>query len=495
MKDKRFSFLVWALCVAANCLAQTEGGPDQWGYRVEMAGSAASGRYTPLWLVSNRYGLMPLAAGNGYMSAGASYAQSLGKGLRWEAALDMALAAPRYRLAFVRQLYAGLSYGAFALRIGSKEETPSLWDKALSSGDMVWSANARPIPGLQLSVPRFTLVPGMGGWLSLKGNFSLGRSFDNDYLSSFANSEQTYIRSVRWHHKSLFFRLASPDERSPWAFILGVQHGAQWGGTSTDPAIGRQPGGVMDFIRVVMGQAGGEDASMMDKVNVLGNQYGSYDFKLSYTSGKWALHAYHQRYFEDKSGTIFGNGKDGLWGLQLDLPRFPWLQKILVEHLDTRHQSGPFHFIDFDHEKHPGIGGGADRYYDHEEYTTGLSYFNRSIGTPLLPSPEYNTGGELGFKNNRVRDWHLGVSGSLSPHLAYRLLLTLMDSWGTPYRPFLENKTGTATLLELTYNPPGLKGWTVTGSVAADGGTIFGKGTGLGIGIAKREILPTKPKR
>ena len=59
---------------------------------------------------------------------------------------------------------------------------------------------------------------------------------------------------------------------------------------------------------------------------------------------------------------IFVNNTDGLWGGQLDLPKFPWLRKVVVEYLVTRDQSGQFHFIDFDHDLHPGVGGGGDDY-------------------------------------------------------------------------------------------------------------------------------------
>ena len=59
------------------------------------------------------------------------------------------------------------------------------------------------------------------------------------------------------------------------------------------------------------------------------------------------------------------NGTDGLWGAQLDLPRLPWLKKVVTEYLVTRNQSGPFHFIIFDHDKYQGPGGGGDDYYIH----------------------------------------------------------------------------------------------------------------------------------
>ena len=63
-------------------LKLTEEVPDATTYRVEAFGSAATGKYTPFWMVSNQYGVVPLEAGNGYMRAGAFHHQSFGKGDR-----------------------------------------------------------------------------------------------------------------------------------------------------------------------------------------------------------------------------------------------------------------------------------------------------------------------------------------------------------------------------------------------------------------------------
>ncbi|MDR2117964.1 MAG: capsule assembly Wzi family protein [Tannerellaceae bacterium] len=490
--------LVFVFCAAVRGFAVPEEKPAaQLVYQTEMFGSGATGLYTPFWMVSNRYGMVPLRAGNAFLSAGMVYGGRLGGGFRWQAGLDLAVTAPRYRKVFVRQLYAELGWRSLLFSLGSREQAGFLWDRELSSGDMVLSANARPIPEVKIRIAEYTVVPGTGRRLFVKGDFSAGRSSDSRYLASFARSDQVYIEDVLWHHKSLFFKLQFPSgSRFPFALELGLQHAAQWGGVYTDGSGRRQPQSLTDFARVVAGLSGGEDATEMDRVNVLGNQYGSYDMRLTYKQARWGIGVYHQRYFEDKSGTIFGNGKDGLWGIQVDLPEIPWLQKIVAECMDTRHQSGPLHFLAFDHQKYPGIGGGADRYYNNEEYSTGLSYFNRSVGTPLLPSPEYNTDGKVGFKNTRVYAWHVGISGRITSRIAYRLLYTAADSWGTPYRPFLNNKTGTFALLEVTCRHPRLPGWTFTGSVASDTGTMLGgEGVGFGLRVAKRGILPIKTRQ
>jgi hypothetical protein len=469
--------------------AQSDSVSNALTYRMEAFGSAASGDNTPFWLVSNRYGVVPLDAGNGYVKAGAFHNGVFANGFYWGAGLDMVAATPRYRNVYIQQLYAEIGFQALLISIGSKERYTSLWDQRLSSGDMVLSPNARPIPEINLSFPQFTVVPYTKGWLQVKGDFAIGRSFDTAYLEHFIKEGQAYNKETLWHHKSGYLRINDTENNFPLSLSLGMQHWAQWGGTSTNPSIGKQPQSLKDLLRIIVGKGGGDDSTLSDQINVLGNHYGSYDFKLSFTQAKWDAHAYHQRYFEDKSGMEFQNGSDGLWGLQIDLKTFTWIRKVVIEYLETRDQTGPFHFIKFDHDLHPGRGGGADNYYNNEEYITGTSYFNRGLGSPLLPSPEYNTDGLPGFKNNRVSAWHIGLEGSITSLIDYRILLTNMRSWGRHRYPFLERKDSTSGLLELSYRHPKLPGWLFTGSLAADRGAVYTKSLGFGLSVSRRGLL------
>ena len=145
--------------------------------------------------------------------------------------------------------------------------------------------------------------------------------------------------------------------------------------------------------------------------------------------------------------------------------------------------------IDTDFTNHPGCSTGADNYYNNGIYTNGLSYFNRGLGTPLVSSPEYNENGELGFKNNRIRAWHIGFEGNISEQVSYRLLFTFMNSWGTSRKPFLDNKAGTSTVIDITYRHPKLKGWKFSGSVAGDTGKLYGKNLGFSLRVSKEGII------
>lgn len=455
-------------------------------YRIEAFGSVATGSNTPFWMVSNRYGVVPLDGGNGYLQAGAFHNQTFGKGFRWSAGLDMVLSIPRYRNVYVQQVYAELGYKCLQLSVGSKENYNSLWDRGLSTGDMVHSANARPIPEINLSIPQFTAIPLTKGWLQIKGDFAVGRSFDTKYLEDFATPKSIYTMDVLWHHKSAFLRIGDTKGDKPFSAIVGLRHYAQWGGTSTNPAMGKQPQSFKDFIRVVFGREGGSGATTSDQINVLGNHYGSYDIKFSYKFNNWQASIYNQHYFEDTSGMEYANPWDGLWGVEVQLPHFKWIRKVVAEYFDTRYQSGPFHFIDY---TRPARGGGADNYYNNGEYTTGVSYFGRGIGSPLITSPAYNKDGFLGFENNRVTTYHVGLEGSLSDYVDYRALFSVMNSWGTTYNPFLNNKPGISALVDIAYHHPCLKGWEFKGTVAADARSLYGDNLGFSLSIVKRGIL------
>ncbi|MDF9830188.1 capsule assembly Wzi family protein [Parabacteroides sp. PF5-6] len=459
-------------------------------YAVETFGSAATGSYTPFWMTSNRYGVVPLEAGNGYLRPRIDHRQSFGDGFHWAAGIDAVVTAPRYRNVYLQQLYAEIGYKSLLLTLGSKEKYTSGWDQRLSSGDMIQSANARPTPEAHISIPEFLTVPLTKGWFHFRGYLSVGRSLDSDYLDDFVKTNQVYNRDVLWHDKSLTIRLRDTRSHFPAYLSFGISHTAQWGGRSTDPEVGKQPQSLKDFARIFFAKAGNATASLSDQVNVLGAHHISYNFHAGFAKANWELQAYYQHIASDKSGVLMYNGTDGLWGLQLDLSQCRWIRKVVAEYIITKDQSGQFHYLDFDHDAHPGRGGGADNYYNNQEYRTGHSYFNRSKGTPLLISPEYNADGSLGFKSTRIQDFHLGIEGDLSRQLSYRVLFTVMNGWGTPYQPFLKKQTGASFLVEAHYTHTRLRDWSFTGSLGGDTGDVVGdRSFGFSLSIKKQGIL------
>ncbi|MDR1381353.1 MAG: capsule assembly Wzi family protein [Tannerella sp.] len=488
---KKYLLLLGLISVFSPGLSQNDRHPSlgTTDFNIEAFGSAATGEHTPFWIVSNRHGTVPLSAGGGYLRAGTFHKQSLGESLRWGAGLDVIASTPRYRSVYIRQLYAEIGYKWLSLAIGSKDSHTSLWDENLSSGDLVHSANARPIPEINIYMPRFTAVPGARGILQFRGNFAIGRSFDTEYLKQYKNDRQYYIENVLWHHKSLHVRIVDPYGHFPLTATIGIRHHAQWGGTSTNPEEGVQPHSLKDLMRIIVGGSGGNDATISAQVNVLGNHYGSYDIKLGYLNPLFDVHLYKQHFFDDVSGMELFNLPDGLYGIQANIPNFPFINKAVIEYVYTKNQSGPVHYIQFDHSAYPGYGGGRDEYYNSEEYTTGISYFNRSIGSPLITSPEYNKDGHAGFKNNRIRAWHAGIGGYLSRQVAYRLLMTNSEGWGTMVMPFLKKTADFSCAVKISYCHPRLAGWLFSGEVGSDRGSIYGDNLGIALSASKTGTL------
>jgi hypothetical protein len=495
VKEIRFFLTIIFLLSGFGCGFAQEAKEDRTDYtlyRLKASGLLSADDRTPFWMASNQHGVVPLEANNGSVQAGVFHAQPLGSGWAWQAGLDMVAVTPRYRATYVQQLYAAVSWRPIHFSIGSREGihyNASLLDARLSSGDMAVSANARPMPEMNLYVPDFVTVPGTGGWLQGKGNFAVGRSFDRDYLKTHIRPDRYYNEDILWHHKSFYLRLKDTKQAFPLSATLGIRHVVQWGGVSTNPAakVRVQPHSFKDLLRIVFGQSGDEQATLSDQVNVLGNHLGTYDFFFTYDKKDFAVSAYYQHYFDDASGMEFVNGTDGLWGIQADFPTFAYCRRVVVEHLVTLDQSGPFHFIQFDHDKYPGYGGGGDDYYNNGEYTTGNSCFSRSLGSPFLLSPEYNADGSPGFLHTRVRAWHLGVEGEPTKALSYRILLSALESFGTPYLPALKKLTTASVCVDMSYHFR--HAWTCSVSLATDRGSLLGNRVGFGVSITKKGLI------
>jgi len=488
MRYYRYLFPIFFMLLTTPCMSQEEAAGTT-DYRIEAAGSVSTGANTPFWIVSNRYGLLPLEADNGYLRTGVFHESNIGENFRWSAGIDVVASTPRYRNVYLHQLYAEIGYKGFRVAAGSRENYISLWDRDLSSGDMVQSSNARPIPEISFSIPQFILIPFTKGLLQFRGDFAVGRSFEDEYISRFKSNEQYYIKNGLWHRKSLFIRFLDANNGFPLSAVVGIRHNAQWGGISNDPYLGEQPHSFNDLIRIILGKSGGTNASLPDQVNVLGNHYGSYDVKFGYLNPDFNVYVYKQHFFDDASGMELYNYPDGLYGIQANIPGFPALNKAVFEFINTRQQSGPAHYIWYDHSIYPGFGGGSDNYYNSEAYTTGVSYFNRSIGSPLITSPEYNKNGKIGFANNRIRAFHLGISGYLSSRLAYRILATSVEAWGTMGCPFLKKETSRSYAARISYRHPNFEDWLFAAELATDRGSLYSDNLGIGLTVTKTGLL------
>lgn len=463
--------------------ALSEQAYGQLAVSAESAILTGAGKNSPFWLISNQQGLLSTHKNQGYLRLDGQYRYRINTHADVTVGIDAVGAVHSDRSVYLHQAYLEARYRSLTITVGSKESYAGLLDSRLSSGDLVHSTNAAPIPEVNLAMRHFQPIPLTKGWLQVKGDLAVGRSFDGRYLEKKLHTTLPYVKNTLWHHKSLYLRIGNRS-KIPVQLTAGLQHWAQWGGTSTDPMIGKQPSGLKDLWKVFCGQEGGEKATWADMTNVLGNHYGSYDLMISYDSYPIQLSAYHQHYFEDKGGMEWSNGLDGLWGGTITLPRWRNIHKILFEYLTTRNQSGPLHFIDFDHTRHPGRGGGCDNYYNNGEYATGVSYYQHTLGNPFLINPAYTQ--TLGFSHNRIRTYHVALDGKLSPTVSYTVHVSHTTSWGRMEWPIVEPVHLTAIGLGFQYELRKNPAWQLEASTGYDVGQLIGDSWGMELRIRWR---------
>ena len=488
-KIQLFFLLLFLFSIIRQTIAQTTSKTE---YAIETGVTSGRGTYAPLWLTANRQGLSSVNTESGYLRAGISHSVPLNKQFTFRTGLDLATAYNFTSSFVVQQAYADLSYRWMNLSVGSKERLPELKNPKLSSGGMVESNNARPIPQIRLEVPDYVAIPGTGNRLHLKGHVAFGRFTDDRWQEDFTSRGNKYAKDVLYHSKAIFVK-AGDKERFPVIFEGGMQMAAQFGGDQyiagqKDPVID-MPTRFVDFMRVLVPMAGDDTTPEGEQVNIYGNHVGSWNFAVTVYPAQWALKVYYEHYFDDHSQMFFqyGRWKDGHIGLEVAFPKNRFIDTFVYEGLGTKDQTGPMLYDSFWGEFDEQISA-KDNYYNHYLYQ-GWQHWGMGIGNPLLPGPLYNRNGQITFVSNRVLAHHIGFSGSPVPALNYRVLLTYSRHWGTYDNPLNEIKKQFNSLVEVTYSPEKLKGWSFTLSAAMDRGNMLGNNSGGMLVIRKQGII------
>lgn len=464
-------------------------GDSLYRYSVEFNGAAASGEHTPFWLVSNRFGLSSIEKTNGYLRASLIREEKHGNGLTWDFGADVAVAENYTSTFVIQQLYGALHYRCLDLTVGSKELRSEMVNPELSSGDMLFSGNSRPIPQARLGIERYTRVPWTNDWLAVRGYISMGRFTDDGFQKTFTAESGKRTEDVLFHSKGIFLKVGDA-EKYPLTFEGGLEMGAQWGGTiyRADGKVIEMPHGLKDMFKAIFpsGSTDNGDPVMAGEVsNVQGNHVGEWSAALDWhEKGRdWGARLYMEHFFEDHSMMFFDyEWKDMLLGVEVDVPSNPVVSTFVYEYLNTKFQSGAVYW---DHTPEiPEQVSGTDNYYNHYMYA-GWEHWGMGIGNPLLASPIYNTDGSLGFKHNRVKSHHFGWKGSPLPGVDYRVLLSYTRSWGTYGVPLDDVEKNVNALFEVTWRPRNLKGWSGTLGLGADRGAMLGRSYGAMLTISK----------
>lgn len=481
----------------ADSIATTAGAPDPIGYSVSLTAGTASGRFAPYLQsamthgrISSRHNVQAEAAVTRQIDRGRRFSYGFGVDLMAGAASSADYArwadgtwtshSLHPSRARVQQLYGEVKWRGVFLTLGMKEHGPALVNARLSSGDLVESGNARPIPEMRAGFIDFQDIPFTRGWVQIQGEAGWGKMMDSDWWTDHYNRYNYHVATGQWYnYKRCYFRT---DPQRPLSVTVGMQAAATWAGDTEWYRRGevtrRQHRGLKaeDFFRMLIPTP----SSSEDFYD--GNHLGTWDLMARYRLPSGAnVKAYFSWPWEDGSGIGRRNGWDGLWGLEYSAatPGAP-LEGAVVEYLDFTNQSGPIHHAPADHpdtDLTSQVTGGDD-YYNNGYYNS-YAYYGMSIGTPALMAPIYNLDGYPAYVANRMRGFHAAACGHVLPTLGWRAAVSYRRAWGNGHLILPRPIHSTSAMIEATWDAGRLlRGLALKGSVALDRGTMPGNSLG-----------------
>ena len=391
--------------------------------------------------------------------------------------------------AWIQQAYVEGKYRSIYALAGQAYKSSPIVNGSLSSGDLVWSGNARPPVGMRAGFIDFQNIPFTRGWVQLTGEFGYFRELDDKWLEHHYNYYNHFITTGTWlHYKSLHLRT---NPHQPLVFTIGAQSACQFGGSADyyeDGKVTRTVKMKADakaFFRTFIAGSGGNSAG--DSF-VEGNHLGTWDIALEYKlAQRRSLRAYTQWLWEDGSGIGKMNGFDGLWGLEYrNGSGRPLLQGAVIEYIDFTNHSGPIHWTPNDLPGTPitSHSSGADDYYNNYIYN-GYQSRGMSIGSPFVKSPLYNLDGYMRYRDNVLRGFHAAIHGWLHENWYYRLMGSYRRAWGTPLIPRAGSVDDFSMALKIQYHTGNKSSrWVVNATVAMDHGSLYGNNWGSLLGLS-----------
>ena len=356
---------------------------------------------------------------------------------------------------YFRALYAHVRLYIVDITAGICPMTTGAEDPELSSGGLLFSGNAHPVPRISIGIDRWTSFPGLFGYVEVKGGLTHGWLADNSEV----------VSKTLLHHKFAGVRIGG---RLPVNISYEFHHVAQWGGYST--VYGDLGNNWKAYVNTFLVRSGGTMPN--DQINAQGNHIGYQQLAMDVKGEGWKVSAYWQAINEDGPIRFIGcgmNSKDGLWGVHASQSRWPFISGVTYEFIHTTDQAGPFH------DKDGCVYGGADGYYGNSIYRQGWSYYGNIIGSPLLS-----------LTNNRVRAHYAGLKGDIYG-FQYRAACLYAENFGRYAAPVYS--TNTAVLLEVRKRVEQAWGLEFGVALSGDFGTQWGNAFGAMVTISKRGII------
>ena len=325
------------------------------------------------------------------------------------------------RKPLLNQAYLTFNKNNFYFQLGKKSNYVK--SNYISSGSLVESANATPIPKILISSANYN-------------NISFYK-FKFQYLVKIAHgwlNSSEYIKNPFLHEKSINIK----KEISENSHIdLGLNHMAVWAGETIQH--GKQPASLSDFFRIVLALPGGKSSINQEQKNSLGNHLGAWTFSYKKKYKDKILRLYMEHPFEDESGARWIlNEFDGLYGININQKKLSYISEFTYEYINTMDQSGSKGASDSTY--------GWDNYYNHYIYQSGWTNNGKVIGNPLFTlgsnKGRYSNGEYI--INNRLKAHHFGFIGSISEKINYKILFTYSENFGIyPDQDFFKSKNKT----------------------------------------------------
>ena len=459
-------FIVFLVFIQSNNIYSQS---DTIHYNVDLMGLTSTGEFAPFWLHSRQYGTVSSAPSS------ASMLINLSKNFDHKERLfdygfgvsGLARTASDTSQLYIHELYFKARLLVFDMALGMREESYGNQDESLSGGGFLFSKNSRPIPKLFVGIENFSAIPFTQGYAEIRGGLSHGKFIDN-----------LGLKDILLHHKFAYFRFGG---KLPVRLQYGVEHVAQWGGTGINTVSTNPAPTFRDFLRIFLASSGGENASLGDQINVLGNHIINQNLRLDVDIKDFTIGAYWQVVNEDSPLRLIGktmNQPDGLWGVSIHNKSFSLLSGLLYELLNTTDMSGPFH------DKDGIVYGGRDSYFTNGDFPAGWSHFSRTIGSPFITSPLYNENNRLSTQNNSVRVHHFGMEGDVIG-FRYKAFVSFSKNYGS-YAKYADNyKRNSSYLLDVSKKFPSLSNIEFGCSVGVDRGELMGNNYGLSLSVRK----------
>lgn len=305
----------------------------------------------------------------------------------------------------IDELYADLSLKWLKVNVGKKQSPLMYNGLSAVNKNILWSLNAQPMPGIELSTngPIF---------FSSSKKFGFEASW-NEYLMG----DQEFVRQTRVHNKSFYLLYNTSNN---WNFKAGISHVAQWGGDSI--VHGKLPSGFTDYLRIITGRKGGDNALSTDQLNALGNHMGSYQLYIDKTFKDFKVEFIYNSIFEDGSGSRLANFPDGRYGIYLKREnQKEWVTNFLYEFYYTRDQSQALPHL-------------YDNYFNSGVYPSGWTYQKKVIGLPFFTTNYYTDypkdGSSISIGNNSLIVHHIGISGNFFKEKPYKILVSYRKNYG-----------------------------------------------------------------